>query len=202
MGISINLESTFKELENDISRLAQSEFSKITTQAVNKTITTTRTHASKIFRAKIKLKAGLFSKKYTRIFKAKRGAFSGYIELSNKPLRLINFMKNTSSTPQKGTLRNSRKAPLVPYRKGKSTRIKGGFIMKGRSGNVHIFKRSLHGGKTYLVPQAAPSISETFNRASMVKPLQVFAQFQLKKQFAVALNYHFKKVAIRNRGWA
>ncbi len=201
MGIEITLDSTVKELEKDLIRLSQIEITKITNQAVNKTLTSTRVQASRMLRAKINLKAGLFKNKYTKIFKAQRGTLHGHVELSNKPLSLINFKRGKSIASQKGKSYKQRPKLNISYRKGKKTNLKGAFLAKGKNGNVHIFKRA-KGSKSYIKSQAAPSISETFLATAMIKPIQHFAQFRIKKEFGVALNFQLNKLSRRSRAWA
>jgi len=196
MSIELSLEDIFLELSDDLDKISMDKVPVITRQALNRTLTATRSQFEKRVRSKLNLKLRTIRKKeFTRIFNARGtdiSSMSATISMSYKPISLVTFIKDAKPIEQKGIPIKKRKKLSVRVGR-KRVKLKKAFVQRGKNNNLHVFKR-VGKSPTYWKKQSAPSIAAIFEKENMFQPLRRFAQARFNKNFKQRLNYELSKL--------
>lgn len=201
--IEIDISSTFKLLEKEFSKLSRSQIQQVTKRAVNKTLTRTRSFASKQIRTKLNLKQKTLFGKHIDRFKAQGMNSEGSLTFKSRPLSLVNFKtgRGQGVPSQVGKSMSQRSKVNIKYRKGTTTKVKGGFIAKGKGGNVHVFKRASKNNKSYIKVQAGPSVAEFMRENNIINPVKTAATSFLIKEVSNSMRLEFSRISMRSRAW-
>ena len=125
------------------ARFKDKEWLRISVRAVNEVSRWYRTQVSREIRKTYEFKA----REITQAMKITRASFNNpqsTIRVQGKRTPLIRFMKkaNISKSPGMKRSQQTGKYPTVRVRKGKTLKVKGGFVAKdNKSGKDHIFVR-------------------------------------------------------------
>jgi hypothetical protein len=157
MGVNINIASNLAGHMAAIKDLNEQVFFKSIQYSINKALVAGRTEAAQGLRERLNIKSGNVKSKIG-IGKAKNGTLAqleGYLSFDDSPQPLLDFVKgNKEVIKQAGIKVKKRRVLRVEISKGKSFKMKGGFIQQVRSKQV--FRRGKSGG---FKKQSAPSIA-------------------------------------------
>lgn len=140
------------------------------------------------------LKAKLIKQRWFKLRKKLNGMDMQKIQLEleimKKPLNLIDVVVGQKTPRSQAGIPVKRRRPLkVRIVPGKTEKVQGGFIARGKkSGQFHVFRRK-GPGKSTLVKQAAPSLHVLFEKEFFRKPIEREISKRLGKEFGAAYDY-------------
>ncbi len=158
MGINIDITSNIAHIQAAMGDVNKKVFYESVRYSIGKALIAGRAEAAKSLRERLNIKSGDVKKKIG-ITKPKASSFAsleGILSFDDTPQPLLDFVKGSKSiTSQKGIPIKKRRTLKVEITRGKSFKMKGGFIQKVRS--TQVFRRGKSGG---FKKQSAPSIAE------------------------------------------
>ena len=195
MAIQIKIEHNLTDLSATLDKIKRRAATTAVRQALNRTIMSTRSQTNKAFRQERKLKVSDINNKYTSIKRATGlniDTMQSEIRIKSKSLSLINFVRGQKlPRAQKGISVVKRKPLKFEIKPNAIKDRRHLFIARGKSGNVHVFRRQ---GKK-LLKQNAPGLGEIFGREIVNHPIQLFARATFKKEFSQAFQYQMSRLS-------
>jgi hypothetical protein len=200
MSINIDITSNVFEVMASLPELNQQVFYQATRTSIGKALVAGRAQAAKGLRerlniksADVKRKIGMTKPKGSSLF-----SLEGILSFDDTPQPLIDFVRgNKEVIKQAGVKVKRRRVLKVEITKGKTFKMKGGFIQKVRTKQV--FRRG-KSGRFYK--QSAPSIAKFIQEHGLKDPVikrmkEVFLT-NIKNQYEFRLERYMAK---KGRNW-
>ena len=130
---------------------------KVFTRSINKTLSTIKTQAAKRIGKEVTMKAARIKKDFS-VKKATYANPKGFLKIRSRPPGAINFGK--PSKVKKGV-------KYKVFRGQQKQLLKGGWIMSGKGGNKHIFRRKNNQVQSWY----GPRIASIFEKEHIYNPV-------------------------------
>lgn len=195
MGLNIDITSNIAHIQRSLGEVNKKVFYESVRYSIGKALIAGRAEAAKSLRERLNIKSGDVKKKIG-ITKPKAGSFAsleGILSFDDTPQPLLDFVKGSKAIiSQKGIPIKKRKVLKIEITRGKSFKMKGGFIQKVKS--TQVFRRGKSGG---FKKQSAPSIGEFIqkgdHRPMIIRRMKEVFRNNIKNQY----EYRMERLANR-----
>ena len=200
MSINIDITSNVFEVMASMPDLNQQVFYQATRTSIGKALVAGRAQAAKGLRERLNIKSGDVKRKIAMTKPKGSSLFSleGILSFDDTPQPLIDFVRGSKEVIKQAGVKVKRRRVLkVEITKGKTFKMKGGFIQKVRTKQV--FRRG-KSGRFYK--QSAPSIAKFVQEHNLKDPIikrmkEVFIT-NIKNQYEFRLERY---LAQKGRNW-
>lgn len=200
MSINIDISSNIAAHMKNMEDLNHQVFYQSIRTSIGKALVAGRAEAAKSLRARLNIKSGDVKKKIgiERPKASSLANLEGILSFDDTPQPLIDFVKGSKDIiKQKGIKITKRRVLRVEITRGKTFRMKGGFIQKVKSKQV--FRRGKKGG---FYKQSAPSIAHFIEqeklRIPVIRRMKDVFRTNLKNQY----QYRMQRMADKaGRNW-
>jgi hypothetical protein len=199
--IQINFIDAFEQLNVWVKDVQKSVIRQSIKRSLKRTSKTLQKEVTTAIRTRRKIKVSDIKNNYTKLVDMTVGdnpwRFSAEIQISNKPMSLIYFVRgNKMPRPQKDRKVKRRLKLKIEVTPGQAAQVKHGFIAKLKGGNYQVMKRE---GKKSLpmTKQSVPGVAKLFTDQSVTQPLMARVGAQLQKEFVSNLRYYLDQSIAR-----
>lgn len=188
--IDINISHNLDIMLGDLISLRKRDLPTVIRQSMNKTISNVQTKSSFELRQQVNLRAREIKQSYFDLRKARGSkipALEASLKISSKPISLIRFARTRDVERQGFKAVNKRRKVRYAIKKGSTKTRRNLFVLKGKSGNVHMFSRTTTKSNPVL-KQSVPSLSHYFKSAGIEPIVKRHAQDRFRINFTAAMN--------------
>jgi len=201
MGIKIEITDNFLEVGQAIEKIKSKALPISARQAINKTLSKTKTRVNKKIREKYRLKVSdvnksLFVKK---AFGTNLARMGGFVKVSGDPIGLRRFMKGSKSPPRpdaQGKAPKKRAKIKFEIRPGKQVTLSKTFFAQANTSQGVVFSRK--GRKRLaIVARKIKALSLVVAETNFEKNLEHFISKEYSRIFEKQVTFNLDKLAGR-----
>jgi len=199
MGIQIKVTDNFLDAAQAIDDIKRKVLVTATRQAINKTISKTKTRVNQKIREKYKLKVRDVNQSMTvkRASGSNIGAMGGFIRVDGEPISMRKFMKGSQSPPRpdaQGKAPKKRSKIKFEIRPGKQVVLSKTFFAQANTSKGVVFSRE---GKKRLqiIARKVKAVSLVVAEPQVRRDLEKFISSEYSRIFEKQVEFNLDKLA-------